>query len=73
MLAPSGPSGSVPWAVAYLDGKRLGVTPIDEARVDAGKHRLRLVGPGGEVNRDVNISAGRSATVRVAMPGSGVP
>ncbi len=64
---------AVPWAVVYLDGKRLGVTPIDEARVDAGKHRLRLVGPGGEVNRDVNISAGRSATVRVAMPGSGVP
>lgn len=59
---------AVPWAEVFVDGKRLGVTPIDDVRVDAGKHRLRLVGPQGEVNRDITVTSGKLKKVRVAMP-----
>jgi serine/threonine-protein kinase len=59
---------AVPWAEVYVDGKRVGVTPIEGLKLDASRHRVRLQGPNGAVDREVTIVAGRNATLREAMP-----
>jgi len=36
-----------PWAEVYLDGRRIGTTPVFKHRVAAGAHVVRLVSPDG--------------------------
>jgi len=36
-----------PWAEVFLDGRSLGVTPLEDLKVSIGEHELRLKGPGG--------------------------
>ena len=59
---------AVPWAEVFVDGKRVGVTPIEGLKLDASRHRVRLQGPSGAVNREVTIVAGKNFTLREAMP-----
>lgn len=59
---------AVPWAEVFVDGKSVGITPVEALRVDAGQHRLRLVGPGSAVDREVTVASGKTTTVREAMP-----
>ena len=59
---------AVPWAEVFVDGKRVGVTPVEGLKVDAGRRRVRLKGPGGEELREVLIASGKTSTIKVAMP-----
>jgi serine/threonine-protein kinase len=54
---------SSPWATIYVDGKKLGITPLIGKSITAGKHRLRAVTEDGRVQeRDIVIEAGASPT-----------
>ncbi len=59
---------AVPWAEVFVDGKRVGVTPIEGLKLDASRHQVRLQGPSGTVDREVTIVAGKNSTLREAMP-----
>ncbi|HEY5938232.1 MAG TPA: serine/threonine-protein kinase [Kofleriaceae bacterium] len=53
---------STPYATIYVDGAKLGVTPIVKRPLAAGSHRLRAVLEDGRVRElTVDISAGRLA------------
>jgi len=49
---------AVPWAVVYIDGRKVGETPIEGLRLRAGVHHLRLV----------NTARNRALTVDVEIP-----
>jgi serine/threonine-protein kinase len=50
---------SDPWSVVYLDGRRLGMTPLYRARVPAGSHRVRLVpAKGRRTVRQIDVAPG---------------
>jgi serine/threonine protein kinase len=59
---------AVPWAEVFVDGRTVGTTPVEALKVDAGQHRLRLVGPDSAVDREVTVASGKTTTVREAMP-----
>ncbi len=44
-----------PWAEVYVDGKRMGTTPIAPLPVAPGRHRVRLVNPDLGVERTVRV------------------
>ena len=53
---------STPWATVYLDGARLGVTPIVKRSVPAGRHKLRVVLEDGRVKElTIDVPAGKLA------------
>jgi len=55
-----------PWAVVYLDGGKLGTTPLFQQRVPAGQHVLRLVSPKGRaVEVRITIAPGRHRNLGV--------
>ncbi len=55
-------------AVAYVDGRVIGQTPIDVPRLTAGDHRVRLVKDGYlENGRVVTVTRGKTQTVQVRM------
>jgi hypothetical protein len=57
-----------PGAVAYVDGRVVGQTPIDAPRLAAGDHRVRLVKEGYlENGRIVTVARGQRQTVQVRM------
>jgi len=57
-----------PWTTVYLNGRRLGVTPIGGKRVPAGTHRLRLVdGDGHTHSHTVRVPANGQATVSLQL------
>jgi Spy/CpxP family protein refolding chaperone len=53
---------TTPWAEVYLDGKKIGTTPIAKIKIPAGKHKLTLVSPDLDVkiNKTFTIGAGES-------------
>jgi serine/threonine-protein kinase len=52
---------SDPWSTVYLDGARLGTTPLWQVDVPAGRHRLRLVTSRGQsTERHLRVPAGGS-------------
>ncbi|MFZ5468261.1 MAG: serine/threonine-protein kinase [Myxococcota bacterium] len=56
-----------PWAEVFVDGKRVGMTPLDAPlALSAGPHTMRLVNRELGVDRtiSVQVEAGRSVTVR---------
>ncbi len=57
---------ALPWADVYLDGARVGRTPLRDRRVPSGSHELTLRCPplGREITRTVRIGDG--ATTRVS-------
>lgn len=56
---------STPWAEVYIDGRRLGVTPLRE-RLPRGRHVIRLVNPalGSELSRTINLDGGQTLRLR---------
>lgn len=51
---------SPPFAELFLDGRSLGVTPLDLAAVAAGPHRLSLKAPGGaSLDTVLDLAPGR--------------
>jgi serine/threonine-protein kinase len=68
---PSGPPGfitidSAPvYAVIWIDGKKVGETPLVHISVPAGKHSVRAVSPQGTTrNLTITIESGKTAPVR---------
>ena len=59
---------AVPWADVYLDGKRLGATPLQSLSVWEGTHVLRLVAPQGEKTLDVQVTPGSTTRVHERVP-----
>ncbi len=53
---------SQPYATIFIDGHRLGVTPIYKHSLSAGRHRLRAVLSDGRAkDQTVDIPAGKQA------------
>jgi serine/threonine-protein kinase len=65
---PSGPPGKITidstpvYAVIFVDGKRLGETPLVNISIAAGKHSVRAVSPSGTTrNLSITIESGKTA------------
>lgn len=60
---------SFPYAVVYVDGKKVGTTPLRDVRVRAGKHTVRFVNPERKLTKTVRIrvTAGQTKTVGVRL------
>ncbi|HEX4621747.1 MAG TPA: PEGA domain-containing protein, partial [Myxococcaceae bacterium] len=59
---------SQPWADVFVDGKKLGTTPLAAREVWEGRHEVRLVGPQSEKTVTVDVVAGQTAVVREKLP-----
>ncbi len=59
----------VPFAEVYLDGTRLGVTPLDPMSVPPGKHSLRLVNDEIQVERrlTVEVKSGETTPIKAKL------
>jgi hypothetical protein len=57
---------ATPWATVYLDGQRIGDTPI-ERRVPAGTHRVRLVYKQWAEEQVVEVPRGGRKRVNVTL------
>jgi eukaryotic-like serine/threonine-protein kinase len=53
-----------PWAVVYIDGKRVGVTPLFKLKVSAGQHKLRLRNPDKKLEKTTTITVPRDTVVK---------
>jgi hypothetical protein len=64
-----------PGANVYVDGRYVGQTPIQVAKLSAGDHRLRVIKAGYlENGRRIRIDAGRTSTVQVKLtPNAAAP
>lgn len=57
-----------PWAEVWIDGTKVGVTPLAGHRLLEGRHRVRLVSPKGEKTVSVTVAPGQSIAVRERLP-----
>jgi len=44
-----------PWTTVYLQGRKLGVTPLVDLELPAGRHTLRAVNPGKGIERTIQV------------------
>ncbi|MBW1808753.1 MAG: serine/threonine protein kinase [Deltaproteobacteria bacterium] len=44
-----------PWTTVYFKGEKLGVTPLVDLELPAGKHTLRAVNPGKGIDRKIQV------------------
>ncbi len=44
-----------PWTTVYFKGDKLGVTPLVDVQLPAGKHTLRVVNPGKGIDRKIQV------------------
>lgn len=57
-----------PWAEVFVDGKKVGTTPLVSYKLAAGSHRLKLVNPDcSPVNRVIKIEPGRTHSEVVSL------
>jgi serine/threonine-protein kinase len=58
-----------PWAKVLLGKKLLGETPLVEVPLPAGKHRLRLVNEGEQIDTevDIDIEPGKTTAKRYRL------
>lgn len=56
-----------PWAEAWLDGKRIGVTPLPPLKLAAGKHSLKLVNTELKVDWTVPLSVSAKTQQRILV------
>ncbi|MDP2341656.1 MAG: serine/threonine-protein kinase [Deltaproteobacteria bacterium] len=59
---------AIPAAEVFVDGRRIGDAPVNDLKLEPGKHRVRLVGDKGEVTREVIIKSGKASSLKVPMP-----
>jgi serine/threonine protein kinase len=57
-----------PWADVFVDGKKLGTTPLAARELWEGHHEVRLVGPQSEKTVTVDVVAGQTAVIREKLP-----
>jgi serine/threonine-protein kinase len=69
--APAGPPGMITidsapvYAVIYIDGKKIGETPLVNIKLAPGKHAVRAVSPTGATKSlAITIESGKTAPVR---------
>jgi len=55
-----------PWAKVEVDGREIGVTPLDPISLSPGDHKVRLINPdlGKDITRTVTISASEKSVVK---------
>lgn len=55
-----------PWAKVEVDGREIGVTPLDPISLSPGDHKVRLMNPdlGKDITRTVTISASEKSVVK---------
>ncbi len=59
---------SDPWSVVFLDGRKLGMTPLYRVRVPAGSHRLKLVpAEGNPLVRQVEVAPGEHSNLGMIL------
>lgn len=60
---------AVPWAEVWLDGRRIGETPLAELPVPAGKQRVVLKNPstGASISRTVVVRRGHESIVKEVL------
>ncbi len=70
-VVPKGPPGFITidsspvYAVIFVDGRRLGETPLVRQSLAPGKHSVRAVSPSGTVrNLSITIESGKVAPTR---------
>jgi serine/threonine-protein kinase len=52
---------STPYATIYLDGRKLGITPLIRVRVPPGRHRVRAVTEAGDEQRfEIEVEPGKT-------------
>jgi serine/threonine-protein kinase len=58
------------WAYVYVDGKKVGETPLTAGDLTAGNHTIRVVneGTGLDETRTVRVRPGDTATVLFDTP-----
>jgi serine/threonine protein kinase len=59
---------SSPWADVFIDGRKLGTTPLAAREVWEGRHVVRLVGPQSEKTVTVDVVAGQTAVIKERLP-----
>jgi serine/threonine-protein kinase len=57
-----------PWADVWLDGVKIGQTPLGSVEVAEGRHTLRLVNPDGEKTLPVNVRTGATQVIKEKVP-----
>jgi eukaryotic-like serine/threonine-protein kinase len=57
------------YAIVFMDGRKLGVTPMDKLRLPAGLHTLKFVNKklGKTIQREVDIKAGQETLLKLDM------
>jgi hypothetical protein len=59
-----------PWASAFVDGKRVGTTPLMNLSLKEGRHHLTLQTAAGARKETVlNVVAGQTQLVNLDLPG----
>ena len=55
-----------PWAKVEVDGREVGVTPIEPLALAAGDHQVRLINPdlGKDITRTVHINASEKEVLK---------
>lgn len=58
-----------PWCDVYLNGERLGTTPLNRLLFPAGRHTLKLVNESAKIERtiQVEIRSGQESTTRLRL------
>jgi hypothetical protein len=72
-IQPALPTGlanlnATPWAEVWIDGRRVGETPLGRVELTIGAHEIRFRHPElGEQSRTVTITAGKVALLSVEL------
>ena len=55
-----------PWAEVFLDGKKVGYTPLWLKRITSGRHKLRFANPNHpDIEREITLRRGEVGRVKV--------
>ena len=60
---------AVPWGEVFVDGRKLGETPLGRARIAAGAHTVVVQNPGtgAKARRQVTVTPGAHVPLRVEL------
>ena len=57
-----------PWADVYVDGKKVGTTPLAGYKLEAGNHQIKLLNPNcSPVSRVIKIEAGKTNSEVISL------
>jgi eukaryotic-like serine/threonine-protein kinase len=62
-----------PWAIVFVDGRRLGQTPLSRVEIPSGDHRLKLINPerGLEASHQIHTEPGEVHRIRERFEAGG--